>query len=87
VIDDNSGRKLAPFAIEVWDRIELDGEQVMHSKPKNKFVQLSTEETQKFKKKVQPVFDRFKKMLDDAGDNGARVLADAEAMEAKYAKN
>ena len=40
VIDDNSGRKLAPFAIKVWDRIELDGEKVMHSKPKNKFVQL-----------------------------------------------
>src|SRR3970040_23928 len=37
VIDDNSGRKLAPVAIEIWDRIELDGEKVMHSKPKNKF--------------------------------------------------
>ncbi len=86
VIDDNSGRKLAPFAIEIWDRIELDGEQVMHSKPKNKFVQLSTEETAKFKKKVQPVFDRFKKLLDDGGDNGAKVLAEVEALEEKYSK-
>lgn len=86
VIDDNSGRKLAPFAIETWDRIELDGEQVMHSKPKNKFVQLSTEETAKFKKKVQPVFDRFKKLLDDGGDNGAKVLAEVEALEEKYSK-
>jgi TRAP-type C4-dicarboxylate transport system substrate-binding protein len=86
VIDDNSGRKLAAFAIEVWDRIELDGEQVMHSKPKNKFVQLSAEETEKFKKKVQPVFDRFKKLLDDSGDNGAKVLADVEALEAKYSE-
>jgi len=86
VIDDNSGRKLAPFAIEIWDRIELDGEQVMHSKPKNKFVQLSTEATAKFKKKVQPVFDRFKKLLDDGGDNGAKVLAEVEALEEKYSK-
>jgi TRAP-type transport system periplasmic protein len=86
VIDDNSGRKLAPFAIEVWDRIELDGAQVMRSKPKNKFVQLSDEETAKFKKKVQPVFDRFKKLLDDGGDNGAKVLAEVEALEEKYSK-
>jgi TRAP-type transport system periplasmic protein len=86
VIDDNSGRKLAPFAIEVWDRIELDGEQVMRSKPKNKFVQLSDEETAKFKKKVQPVFDRFKKLLDDGGDSGAKVLAEVEALEEKYSK-
>jgi TRAP-type C4-dicarboxylate transport system substrate-binding protein len=86
VIDDNSGRELAPFAIETWDRIELDGEQVMHSKPKNKFVQLSAEETAKFKKKVQPVFDRFKKLLDDGGDDGAKVLAEVEALEEKYSK-
>jgi len=86
VIDDNSGRKLAPLAIEIWDRIELDGEQVMHSKPKNKFVQLSAEETAKFKKKVQPVFDRFTKLLDDGGDNGAKVLAEVEALEDKYSK-
>ena len=39
VIDDNSGRNLAPFAIKTWDQIELDGEKVMHSKTKNKFVQ------------------------------------------------
>jgi TRAP-type C4-dicarboxylate transport system substrate-binding protein len=86
VIDDNSGRKLAPFAIEVWDRIELDGEQVMRSKPKNKFVSLSAEETAKFKRTVLPVFDRFKKLLDDSGDNGNKVLADVEALIAKYSK-
>ena len=43
---------------------------MMHSKPKNKFVQLSAEETAKFKQKVQPVFDRFIKLLDDGGDDG-----------------
>jgi TRAP-type transport system periplasmic protein len=86
VIDDNSGRNLAPFAIKVWDQIELDGEKVMRSKPKNKFVSLSAEETAKFKTMVQPVFDRFKKLLDDSGADGAKILADVEALEEKYSK-
>ena len=77
VIDNNSGRKLAPFAIKVWDTIELAGEKVMHSRKK---------ETAKFKKKVQPVFRRFEKMLDDSGANGAKVIADAEALIEKYSK-
>ena len=84
VIDDNSGRQLAPFAIKTWDTVELAGEKVMHSKSKNKFVQLSPEETAKFKKKVQPVFDRFVKMLDESDVNGKQILADVEALEAKY---
>ncbi len=86
VIDDNSGPNLVDLAIKTWDAIELDGEKVMRSKPKNKFVQLSAEETAKFKKKVQPVFDRFKKLLDDGGDNGAQILAEVEALEAKYSR-
>jgi TRAP-type C4-dicarboxylate transport system substrate-binding protein len=86
VIDDNSGRKLAPTAIEIWDRIEVDGEKVMRSVAKNKFVQLSAEETAKFKAKVKPVFDRFQKMLDEGGDSGAKIIADVEALEEKYAK-
>jgi len=86
VIDDNSGMKLAPRAIEIWDRIELAGEKVMRSKKKNKFVSLSAEETAKFKKAVQPVFKRFEKMLDDSGANGAQVIADAEKMIEKHAK-
>ena len=86
VIDDNTGRKLAPFAIKVWDEIEVEGEKVMHSKPKNKFVSLSPEETAKFKKMVQPVFERFKDELNKSGADGGKVLADVEAMIKKYAK-
>jgi TRAP-type transport system periplasmic protein len=86
VIDDNAGANLVDLAIKTWDQVELDGEKVMHSKPKNKFVQLSAEETAKFKKMVQPVFDRFKKLLDDGGDDGAKVFAEVEALEAKYSK-
>jgi TRAP-type C4-dicarboxylate transport system substrate-binding protein len=86
VIDDNSGLKLAPTAIEVWDRIELDGEKVMRSKSKNKFVSLSAEETAKFKKTVQPVFDRFVKLLNESGSDGKKVLADVEGLIAKHSK-
>jgi TRAP-type C4-dicarboxylate transport system substrate-binding protein len=86
VIDDNSGRNLAPLAIEIWDRIEVNGEKVIRSKSKNKFVSLSPEETAKFKKKVEPVFVRFKELLDKSGANGAEIIADAEALEAKYAQ-
>ena len=86
VIDDNSGRNLAPEAIEIWDRIEIAGEKVVRSKKKNKFVALSAAETAKFKTTVQPVFDRFVKLLDDSGANGKQILAEVEALEAKYSK-
>jgi len=86
VIDNNSGRNLVDLAIKTWDQIELEGEQVMRSKPKNKFVALSAAETAKFKAKVQPVFERFKKLLNDGGDDGAKILAEVEALEAKYSK-
>jgi TRAP-type C4-dicarboxylate transport system substrate-binding protein len=86
VIDDNSGLKLAPTAIEIWDRIELDGEKVMRSKSKNKFVSLSAEETAKFKKMVQPVFDRFVKLLNESGSDGKKVLADVEGLIQKHSK-
>ena len=49
-------------------------------------MQLSAEETAKFKQKVQPVFDRFKKLLDDGGDDGAKILAEVQALEEKYSK-
>jgi len=86
VIDANSGRNLAPRAIEIWDRIELAGEKVMHTKRKNKFVSLSAAETAKFKKTVQPVFERFKQLLDKSGADGAKVIADAQRLVEKYAK-
>ena len=35
---------------------------------------------------AQPVFDRFKKLLDEGGDDGAKLLAEVETMEAKYSK-
>jgi TRAP-type transport system periplasmic protein len=86
VIDNNSGANIVAQAIEVWDRIEVEGEKAMREKSKNKFVSLSAAETAKFKAKVQPVFDRFVKLLDDSGDNGKQILAEVEALEAKYSK-
>lgn len=86
VIDDNSGPNLVDHAIKTWDFVEEEGEKVMHTKTKNKFVQLSAAETARFKQKVQPVFDRFKKLLNDGGDDGTKLIAEVEALEAKYSK-
>ena len=86
VIDANSGRNLSPFAIQVWDMIDEDGIKVMQSKPKNKFVTLSPAETEKFKKATQPVFTRFKEEVDKSGSDGAKVIADAQALVEKYSK-
>jgi TRAP-type C4-dicarboxylate transport system substrate-binding protein len=86
VIDNNSGRDLAPFAIKVWDMIDKDGLKVVKSKPKNKFVTLSPAETEKFKKAVASVNDQFVAEVNKQGANGAKVLADAKALVEKYAK-
>jgi TRAP-type C4-dicarboxylate transport system substrate-binding protein len=86
VIDDNSGRNLAPFAIQVWDMIDQEGLKVMQSKPKNRFVTLSDAETEKYKKAVQPVFGRFKEEVDKSGGDGGKVIADAQALVEKYSK-
>jgi TRAP-type C4-dicarboxylate transport system substrate-binding protein len=86
VIDANSGRNLAPFAIKVWDMIDEDGLKVMKSKPKNKFVTLNAAETEKYKKLVQPVFGRFKAEVDKSGSVGAKVISDAQALVEKYSK-
>jgi hypothetical protein len=47
---------------------------------------LSAEETAKLRKVVQPVFTRFKDEVDKTGGNGAKVIADAEALVEKYSK-
>jgi TRAP-type C4-dicarboxylate transport system substrate-binding protein len=86
VIDDNSGRKLAPFAIKVWDMIDEDGLKVMRSRPKNKFVTLSEAETAKFRQAVAPVAKRFADEVSKQGGDGAKVIADAKALVEKYSK-
>jgi TRAP-type C4-dicarboxylate transport system substrate-binding protein len=86
VIDANSGRNLSPFAIQVWDMIDEDGLKVMQSKPKNKFVTMSAEETAKVKTLTQPVFGRFKAEVDKSGSDGAKVISDAQALVEKYSK-
>jgi hypothetical protein len=58
----------------------------MQSKLKNKFVTLSAEETAKYRKLVQPVFERFKNEVDKSGSDGAKVIADALALVEKYSK-
>ena len=66
--------------------IDQDGLKAMQSKPKNKFVALNAAETERFRKLVQPVFSRFKEEVDKSGSDGAKVIADAQALVAKYSK-
>ena len=86
VIDDNSGRKLAPMAAKVWHDIEVRGEAVMHTKKKNHFNTLSPAETAKIKAASKPVYDRFFAEMKKLGFDGEQMLADARAMIEKYAK-
>jgi hypothetical protein len=66
--------------------IDEDGLKVMQSKPKNKFVTMSAEETTKVKTLTQPVFGRFKAEVDKSGSDGAKVISDAQALVEKYSK-
>lgn len=86
VINDNSGRNLAPTAAKIWQDIEIKGEAVMHTKKKNKFNTLSPEETAKIKAAVKPVYDRYFAEMKKLGYNGEAMLADARAMIEKYSK-
>ena len=62
VIDDNSGRNLAPSAIKTWDRIELDGEKVMR---------VQAEE------QVRPAQRRGNRQVQAEGPAGVRSLQEA----------
>lgn len=86
VIDNNSGRKLAPFAAKVWDDIEAKGLKVVRSKKKNKFRTLSAAETATFRATVQPVIERYKAEMKRLGYDGDQLLADTNAIIAKYEK-
>jgi len=85
VIDDNSGRNIAKLAAETWDMIELAGENVMRSVPKNRFVTVGPQETARTKAAVQqPVYARFKEEMKRIGADGDKLIADAGALIEKY---
>ena len=86
VIDDNSGRNIAEQIAKIWDMIDQDGLKVVKSVKKNKLVTLDPTETEKFRKAVEPVNARFIEEVNKRGSDGAKVIADAKALVAKYAK-
>lgn len=86
VIDNNSGKNIARWAAEIWDRIEIPGEKVMRSKKKNSFFNIPAAEVAKMKAAAQPAIDRWLKQMKRKGVDGAALLADARAMIAKYNK-
>jgi len=86
VIDDNSGRNIAEQIAKTWDMIDQDGLKVVKSVKKNQLVTLDPAETAKFRKAVEPVNARFIEEVNKRGNNGAKVIADAKALVAKYSK-
>lgn len=86
VIDDNSGRNIAQWAGENWDKIETPGRKVVASKKKNKFHTIPAAEADKIKAAAKPAIDRWIKEVKSKGIDGAALLADARAMLKKHSK-
>ena len=68
VIDDNSGANIVDAAIKTWDTIEIEGEKVMHTKSKNKFVELGAE--------AHLIRLQMDELLEDVDDDRELVLLD-----------
>jgi TRAP-type C4-dicarboxylate transport system substrate-binding protein len=86
VIDGLSGKNIARWAGQNWADIEIPARKVMESKKKNKFHMMPASEVVKMKAAAKPAIDRWLKQMKGKGIDGARMLADARAMIAKYAK-
>lgn len=86
VIDDLSGRNIAKWAGENWEEIEKPGQAAIKSKAKNQFSTLSEAESAKFRATKEKVYERWFAEMKSVGVDGKALLADAEAMIAKYAK-
>ncbi len=86
VIDNNSGRALAPIAGKNWADIENPARGVMASKKKNKFHTIPAAEVAKFKAAAKPAIDRWVAQMKKRGIDGEALLKDARAMIAKHSK-
>lgn len=85
VIDDNSGRNIADWAGRNWRAIEEPGRKVVASLSKNRFLTVPPAEVAKMKAAGQTVVDGWVEEMRGRNIDGARLLADARAMIARYA--
>ena len=85
VLDDSTGRALAPIAAEVWDKAEQPG--IAAAKKRgNEFIFLTDAETNRIRKASEVAIDRWLAKVKGRGIDGAKVLADARALLAKHAR-
>ena len=83
VLDDNSGAKLAQWFGERWEHDDQPG--VQRAKQlKHEVVDISDAEIARWRKVVQPVYDEWIKEMDAKGLDGAKLVATAEQLVAKY---
>ena len=83
VIDDNSGAKIAQWLGERWEHDDQPG--IQRAKElKHEIVEISDSEIARMRKASQPVFDDWIKEMNGKGYDGAKLLAEAERLIAKY---
>jgi TRAP-type C4-dicarboxylate transport system substrate-binding protein len=83
VIDDNSGLETAAWAGRVMDAGDAPARQIAVERG-NDIVVLDEAETARWKAAAQPVIDGWVAEMDEAGLDGAALLAEARALIAKY---
>lgn len=85
VLDNTTGRALAPIAANVWEEAELPGINAA-KKRGNEFIYLSDSETARVKTASEAAIRRWLAEMKEAGIDGEKLLSDARALVAKYGK-
>ncbi len=85
VIDDNSGVELSAFAGKT--QAGADGPaRELAVKAGNNIITVSAEDAAKWRETAQPVYDRWASEMDAKGIDGKAMIAEAQALIAKYSK-
>ncbi len=85
VIDANSGQAAASMAGKAWDEQSVIVADLV-TKRGNTITVLTEEEAGRWRKTTEPVIEAWTRSLKDKGLDGAKLLADARALIAKYGK-
>ncbi|MCC2112307.1 MAG: TRAP transporter substrate-binding protein [Hyphomicrobiales bacterium] len=85
VIDDNSGLEAAAWAGRAMDGGDVTGLKLA-TEAGNNVITLDEAETQRWKDAAAPVVEKWIAEMNEKGFDGAALVADAQALLAKYAK-
>lgn len=86
VFTDNSGPAWQKEVGEIWRKSD-DGGIKLAEKAGNTYIQLTEEETEAFRKKLEPVVQRWVNEVKAQGIDGAKLVEEARAAIAKYSKS